>query len=144
MARLSSLGYINFTPSATTRPTSTQVGTTITAYYKKCYNKIYGHGTYSADESTDTLGIIDSDEFRDALDQLVSHKVQLWNEAGKNSDGSIRPMPIFDLYYTSDKEKVQNQFIKFIEGAIQTDDNVPYIDNCRLYGSDYSDRYGVY
>lgn len=143
MARLSSLSYINFTAGASSNPTTTKIGTLITSYYKKCYNHLYGHNTYSVDESTDKYGIIDTDEFRDKLDELVSHKAQLWNESGKNSDGTVRPMPIFDLYYDDKDEERRNQFINFLNTAKETDDNVDYIDNVRLYGSDYSDRSGV-
>ncbi len=135
---------LNFTISTTSRPTTTQVPLLITDYYKKCYNYCYGIGTYSADESTDTKSIIDSDEFRTELNGLISHKVQKWNEAGKNSDGSIRPMPKFDLLYAGQDVTVRNQFIDFLNGALETNENREYIDNCRLWSSDYADYEGVY
>jgi len=145
MARLAYTDLrVNFTINATSTPTSTQVPLVITDYYKKCYNYCYGIGTYSADESTDEKGIIDSDEFRTELNGLISHKIQLWNEAGKNNDGSIRPMPKFDMYYDGNDEKVRNQFVVFLNGALETNENREYIDNCRLWSSDYSDWEGVY
>ena len=144
MARLAYTDLrVNFTIGATSNPTSTQVPLTITDYYKKCYNYCYGIGTYSADESTDEKGIIDSDEFRTELNALVSHKVQKWNEAGKNNDGTIRPMPKFDLYFAGQSTDVRNQFVNFLNGALETNENREYIDNVRLYGSDYSDWSGV-
>ena len=144
MARLAYTDLrVNFTIGATSNPTSTQVPLTITDYYKKCYNYCYGIGTYSADESTDEKGIIDSDEFRTELNALISHKVQKWNEAGKNNDGTIRPMPKFDLYFQGRSEDVRNQFVNFLNGALETNENREYIDNVRLSGSDYSDWSGV-
>ena len=136
---------VNFSIGAASKPTQTQIGTLITAYYKKCYTYCYGLGTYSADESTDELSIIDTDEFRQELSDLLSHKVQKWNEAGKGSDGVVRPMPKFDLYYENEDEYVRKQFVNFLDEALTTkNENVSYIDNCRLWGSDYSDWSGVY
>lgn len=135
---------VNFTIGASSTPTSTQVPLLITDYYKKCYNYCYGIGKYSADESTDEKSIIDSEEFRTELNALISHKVQKWNEAGKGSGGAIRPMPKFDLYYENQDGDVRNQFMNFLNSALETNENREYIDNCRLWGSDYSDWEGVH
>jgi len=135
---------LNFTPSATSTPNTTQIPLRITGYYKKCYQYLYGIGTYSADESTDAKAIIDSDEFRQELADLLSHKIQLWNEAGKNNDGSVRPMPKWDLHYAGADITQRNQFVDFLNTALGTNENREYIDNVRLWGSDYSDRVGLY
>lgn len=143
MARITNVDLtVNF--GATSHPIAATIDTRITGYYKKCYRYLYGIATYSADESTDAKGIIDSDEFRQELADLISHKVQLWNEAGKNNDGSVRPMPKWDLKYAGNDLEERNQFTDFLNNALETNENREYIDNCRLWGSDYSDRSGLY
>jgi hypothetical protein len=146
MARLAygDLIGINFTISGTSRPDTTQTPLLITLYYQKCYNYLYGPGNYSADESTDDKNIIDTEDFRAELNALVSHKVQLWNEAGKNADGSVRPMPKMDLYYKNTDAFVRRQFTDFLDTLLETNESREYIDNVRLWGSDYSDRSGVF
>ena len=146
MARLiyGDLLGVNFTIGADSTPNSTNVPKLITLYYQKCYRYLYGPGKYSADESTDTKNIIDMDDFRAELNSLVSHKVQLWNEAGKNADGSVRPMPKMDLYYKNTDAFVRRQFVDFLDTLLETNESREYIDNTRLWGSDYSDRSGLF
>lgn len=130
MARLTTLTAINFTPSADTHPTSTQVGTTITSFYKMCYRYVYGLGTYSSDESTDAENVIDSDEFRDLLDAEVSAFCQQWNEAGKPSGGgAVRKMP---------KRELTDEFKSDIRDLLK--DSRPLIENIRTMGNDYFDE----
>jgi len=136
--------HINFTPSATTRPNTTEIPALIVSYYKQCYRQFYGPGHYSADESTDTLGVIDSDDFRALLAVVVQYKVQRWHEAGENSDGSIRPMPIFDLSYDEGKDKEErNKWINLLATLVTEDDNVSYFDTVQWIGSKHGDWEGV-
>jgi hypothetical protein len=125
MARLSSLSYLSFTPAAGSVPTTTQVATTITNFYKLSYSYIYGPGKYSTDESTDAKTIIDSDEFRAELDAELSPLVEQWSKAGTSSDGVLVPIPTFTL---SEKfKKILNQLI------IQ---KVGRFENIRLWNED--------
>lgn len=137
--------HVGFTIGASSRPTQTQVAALITTYYKLCYRYLYGIGSYSADESTDPENIIDSDEFREELAMLVSHKVDRWHEAGISSDGRIIRMPKFNLFYDGETEEEQKQFVDFLDASLSTDNEDPEImDNIRISGSDYSDYSGVF
>lgn len=135
---------VGFTIGASSTPTQTQITALITKYYKLVYSRWYGNGTYSADESTDTIGFIDSDEFREELGSLISAKVQLWHEAGEHSDGTVTPMPRFNLFYNSSIKDEKRYFITTIDNMVASDDDVEYIDNVRTMGSDYTDYEGIY
>ena len=135
---------MNFTINTTSIPTQAQITAKITAYYKKCYAAIYGIGTYSSDDSTDKFNIIGSDEFKQELADLISHKMQKWHDSGINSQGDITTMPAFDLYYDSDVVEVKMQFVNFLKEASTINSSTEYVDNCRMWGSDYSDQSGVY
>ena len=135
---------INFTPSATTRPNTTEIPALIVLYYKQCYRLFYGPGNYSSDETSDTDGIIDSDDFRALLNVVVSYKVQRWQEAGTNSDGSIRPMPVFDLSFDEGKDKDERQkWITLLASLATEDDSHEYWDTVHWIGSEYGDWEGV-
>lgn len=145
MARLAYTDLkINFTPTATTRPNTTEIPALIVLYYQQCYRLFYGPGHYSSDETTDTDGIIDSDDFRALLNIVVSYKVQRWQEAGTNSDGSIRPMPVFDLSFDEGKDKEERQkWITLLATLSTEDDSHTYWDTVKWIGSDYGDWEGV-
>ncbi len=120
---------INFTPSGTTTPNTTQLPLMITNGYKLLYPLVYGANKYAADDANDTETIVLAPEMNGVLIPAFSRWAQRWNEAGKNSDGSIRPMPDF---YFSDKEKKE---IKTITRTIRKN----RIKNTRLWNTSQDD-----
>ena len=129
MARISSLTFIDFANSASSDPTDTQIANTITHFYKLIYSFIYGTGTYSADESTDTDSIIDSDEMRAAMDAYISQKINQWHNAGASSGESITWMPVMEL---------SNNFKKALRGLVRTK-RKNKITNVRLWNEALDD-----
>jgi hypothetical protein len=98
MARLASLSFLNFPPAATgTKPTSTNISALITSWYAEAYTILYGPATYSADESTDTNGYIDSVDFRSLLDRELSDIANQWHDAGTQNNGQFKEMPSVQL-----------------------------------------------
>ena len=137
--------FVNFTIGANSVPTQTQVGNLITHYYKLAYNLFYGPENYSSDETTDTDSIIDTDDFRSLLNTIISYKVQRWNEAGKNSDGTVRPMPAFDFQYDEGKDNEErNKWRTALANLATEDSDVEFIDTVQWIGSEYGDWEGIY
>jgi hypothetical protein len=97
---------------------------------------LYGVGNYSSDESKDASAIIDTDEFRAEMDTELSQLCNRWHEtpeSGRNSDGSIIPMPKLTLTESFkaflDSCKVHKRdLVKNIRlwGEASDDYNLPY------------------
>jgi hypothetical protein len=134
MARITNSDlFTKFTISGSSAPTSTQIDNLITHYYKLVYEYLYGIGTYSADDSTDELNIITSDEFNAALVGEVSKVVQEWHDAGRTSEGERHLMPTF---------KLSENFLNTLDRLQQ--DEVDLVDNIRVMGSELGDWWRVY
>jgi len=131
MARLAATDcQFSFTDDATSKPTTTEIGTLITDLYEQAYNYIYDHDDYSADETTDINGLIDSSGFRAVLQICVQNLVEDWHIAGTFSDGNIIKMPPLQL----DKD-----CLKKLDRMIAKNTDKTGIDNIRFGGSDYTD-----
>lgn len=94
MARLTAtdINLVMFTISASSYPTTTQVGNLITNLYKQAYAVVYGTGHYSSDDSTDTESIINTAEMSAVLENIATEFANLWFLSGKNN-----PPPSFKL-----------------------------------------------
>lgn len=80
---------------AATKPSLTQVSDLITRIYKRTYTAVYGTGNYSADESTDTLDVIDTDDMKEVITTAVERITESWLLQGRSSgEGKHYPMPL--------------------------------------------------
>lgn len=129
MARLSALTFIDFKPAAANeKPTSTQIGNMITHFYKECYKVVYGFGSYSTDESTDTSTIINTDEFRSMLDAELSPLAQAWHDASEE--------------FAMPRMKLSKDFIAELKHY--SAQKRGFIDTIRLWNEDELDEYALY
>ena len=114
----------NFTINTTSFPTATVTGTLITNIYKQVYTEVYGVGHYSADDSTDTSTIINTDEMFAAIQNIITEMVDLWHLSGKTS-----PKPSFNL---SREDKAEIRRLKFIKIS----ESSGMVENIRLWNED--------
>ena len=103
---------VSFTIGATSTPTATNVGKLITDIYKQCYTIAYGTGHYSADETTDTLTIIGTDDMFSFIMNYATMLTDLWHYAGKDA-----PKPSFRMTKDDKEEVISIMFKKIAEST---------------------------
>jgi len=136
MARLTASDLLlSFTDSATTHPSTTEIGNLITLLYRLSYTYIYDNEDYDASDTNDVDSIVDSDGFRAALQTEAQHLTERWHIAGRNNDGNIVQMPRLTL---------SKEFKKELDLMIKKDPDKIAIDDIRMYGSKQTDYEGVY
>ena len=119
--------FLNFAIETTSFPTTTQGTAVITALYKHAYTIMYKAGTYSDDDSTDTDNLIDIADTFVIIQAEASDLIDMWHYSGIDN-----PRPIIELSAAAIKRLRDIKLTK-----------LPYIDNVRLWGSDYGDYSGI-
>ena len=120
----------NFTISATSYPTATQVDALITDFYALCSEIFYGVGFYASPDTdtSDPKTLMRATEFEAALKAYTAKKVQAWHDSGISSTGEIIPMPAFNI---------SGKFEKLLKRMT----NLPgsRMASIRIYGSEIDD-----
>ena len=110
--------FLLFTMGATSFPTTTVGTNIITALYKEIYTIMYGPGNYSADDSTDTLNIVDIDDVFVIVQSEASDICDAYHFAGIDM-----PKPTIQLSKDAIKKLKEIKRAKF-----------GFIQNVRMWG----------
>ena len=117
----------DFTISATSTPTTTNVGKVITNIYKQVYTIVYGTGHYSTDETTDSQTIVGTDDMFAAIQTICTEIIDAWHYSGKDFPKSSLRLTILDQAWV--------ESIMFAKVAETTG----MVRNVRLFNEDLDD-----